>query len=126
MGWLSDRTDRAKLIRNNAVIFTVIAVLMWGWMSWPYWVMLIFAAGFGVIQFTFYALASNFANDRVSAEKRVGLAAVVLMTYGVGATIGPTIAGALMRAGGPNMLYVFSSVCALILVLLMWRTKWIR
>jgi MFS family permease len=126
MGWLSDRTDRAKLIRNNAVIFTVLAVLMWGWMSWPYWVMLIFAAGFGVIQFTFYTLASNLANDRVNAEKRVGLAAVVLMTYGVGATIGPMIAGALMRAGGPSMLYVFSSVCALILVLLMWRPKWTR
>jgi predicted MFS family arabinose efflux permease len=62
----------------------------------------------------------------VSAEKRVGLAAVVLMTYGVGATIGPMIAGALMRAGGPNMLYVFSSVCALILVLLMWQPKWTR
>jgi fucose permease len=44
----------------------------------------------------------------------------------VGATIGPMIAGALMRAGGPNMLYVFSSVCALILVLLMWRPKWTR
>jgi MFS family permease len=100
--------------------------MMWGWMSWPYWVMLIFAAGFGVIQFTFYALASNLANDRVGSEKRVGLAAVVLMTYGVGATIGPMIAGALMRAGGPNMLYVFSSVCALILVLLMWRSKWTR
>jgi MFS family permease len=126
MGWLSDRTDRAKLIRNNAVIFTVIAVLMWGWMSWPYWVMLIFAAGFGVIQFTFYTLASNLANDRVTAEKRVGLAAVVMMTYGLGATIGPMIAGALMRAGGPNMLYVFSSVCALILVLLMWQPKWTR
>jgi predicted MFS family arabinose efflux permease len=56
----------------------------------------------------------------------VGLAAVVMMTYGVGATIGPMIAGALMRSGGPNMLYVFSSVCALILVLLMWQPKWTR
>ena len=120
MGWLSDRTDRAKLIRNNALIFTVTAVLMWGWMSWPYWVMLIFAVVFGAIQFTFYTLASNLANDRVSAEKRVGLAAVVMMTYGVGAAIGPMIAGALMRAGGSNMLYVFSSICACTLVMLMW------
>ena len=95
-------------------------------MTWPYWVMLIFAAGFGVIQFTFYTLASNLANDSVSTEKRVGLAAVVLMTYGVGATIGPMVAGALMRAGGPNLLHVFSSACALMLVLLMCRPKWTR
>ena len=121
MGWLSDRVDRAKLIRNNAIVFLCIALLMWGWIDWPYWVMLIFAVGFGAIQFTFYTLASGLANDRVSTEKRVGLAAVVLMTYGVGATIGPMVAGALMRAGGVNMLYVFSSVCALTLVCLMWR-----
>ena len=126
MGWLSDRIDRAKLIRNNAIVFSVVAILMTGWLSWPYWVMLIFAAVFGVIQFTFYALASGLANDRVSPEKRVGLAAIVLMTYGVGATLGPMIAGALMRAGGSNMLYVFSSACALILVVLMWRPKWTR
>jgi hypothetical protein len=41
------------------------------------------------------------------------------MTYGVGACLGPIIAGALMRLAGSNMLYVFSAVCAMALVLLM-------
>ena len=36
---------------------------------------------------------------------------------GVGAGIGPLIAGALMRSGGPGMLYVFTSLCAVVLVL---------
>jgi MFS family permease len=121
MGWLSDRVDRAKLVRNNALIFTAIAALMWGWVSWPYWLMLLFATGLGVIQFTLYGLASGLSNDRVQEDRRVGASAVVLIVYSVGAALGPLISGALMRLGGTGMLYVFSSACALLLVLCMTR-----
>lgn len=121
MGWLSDRVDRAKLVRNNALIFTGIAALMWGWVSWPYWLMLFFATGLGVIQFTLYGLASGLSNDRVQEDRRVGASAVVLIVYSVGAALGPLISGALMRLGGTGMLYVFSSACALLLVLCMTR-----
>ncbi|WP_164171185.1 MFS transporter, partial [Stenotrophomonas maltophilia] len=44
--------------------------------------------------------------------------AMLLVTFGVGACIGPLAAGALMRLFGANMLYAFVSACALILV---WR-----
>ena len=39
------------------------------------------------------------------------------MAYGIGACLGPLIAGALMSWAGPNMYFVFVSVCALVLVL---------
>src|SRR3546814_10659270 len=42
------------------------------------------------------------------------------MTYGVGACLGPMVAGLLMSAAGPSMYYVFVSVCALILV---WQVR---
>ena len=121
MGWLSDRVDRTKLVRNNALIFTGIAALMWGWVSWPYWLLLLFGAGLGAIQFTLYGLASGLANDRVQEVRRVGASAVVLIVYSVGAALGPLVSGALMRLGGSGMLYVFSSGCALMLVMLLWR-----
>jgi MFS family permease len=121
MGWLSDRVDRAKLVRNNALIFTGIAALMWGWVSWPYWLMLLFGAGLGAIQFTLYGLASGLSNDRVQEDRRVGASAVVLIVYSVGAALGPLVSGALMRMGGAGMLYVFSSGCALMLAMLLWR-----
>ena len=44
------------------------------------------------------------------------MSAIVLMTYGIGACLGPIAAGGLMRLGGPGMFYVFASVCALALV----------
>ena len=94
---------------------------MWGWVSWPYWLLLLFGAGLGAIQFTLYGLASGLANDRVQEDRRVGASAVVLIVYSVGAALGPLVSGALMRLGGSGMLYVFSSGCALMLVMLLWR-----
>ncbi len=123
MGWLSDQVNRKNLIRINALILTVLTVLLWGWFRWPYWMMLTLAAGFGVFQFTLYALASGLANERVDPVRRVGLTAVFLMAYGVGACLGPIVAGVLMRLAGSNMLYVFSSVCAMGLVFLMRTSK---
>ena len=100
---------------------TGIAALMWGWVSWPYWLMLLFGAGLGAIQFTLYGLASGLSNDRVQEDRRVGASAVVLIVYSVGAALGPLVSGALIRLGGPGMLYVFSSGCALMLALVLWR-----
>jgi MFS family permease len=115
MGWLADRSSRRALVQINAVGMTVLTVLMWGWISWPYWLMLLVAAGFGVFQFTLYGLASGLANEKIDSDRRVGLTAIFLMTYGVGACLGPIVAGALMRLAGAGMLYVFSTVCAVIL-----------
>jgi len=116
MGWLADRTSRKRLVQMNAIALTTLALLMWGWFSLPYWSMLVIAAGFGVFQFTLYGLASGLANESIDSERRVGLTAIFLMTYGVGACLGPIAAGALMRFAGASMLYVFTSVCALILL----------
>jgi len=117
MGWLSDRVNRAGLIRINAALLVVLPALLWGWTEWPFWVMLLLSCVFGVLQFTLYPLGAAFANDHVGAERRVGLSAILLMAYGIGACLGPLIAGALMSWAGPNMYFVFVSVCALVLVL---------
>ena len=117
MGWLADRSSRKTLVQINALGIATLTALMWGWSAWPYWFMLLMAAGFGVFQFTLYGLASGLANESIDSDRRVGLTAIFLMTYGVGACLGPIFAGALMRFAGAGMLYVFSTTCALILFL---------
>jgi MFS family permease len=42
------------------------------------------------------------------------------VTYGVGASIGPLLAGVVMKMFGSHMLYAFFSLCALVLV---WRIR---
>lgn len=120
MGWLSDRINRAGLIRFNAALLVLLPVAMWGWITLPYWALIALSCVFGVLQFTLYPLGAAFANDHVEPQRRVSLSAILLMTYGVGACLGPLVAGALMSVAGPAMYYVFISACALILV---WRVQ---
>ena len=108
MGWLSDRINRAGLIRFNALLLVLLPTVMWGWLVLPYWAMVALSCVFGVLQFTLYPLGAAFANDHVESERRVSLSAVLLMTYGVGACIGPMVAGLLMSLAGPSMYYAVS------------------
>lgn len=65
----------------------------------------------------FYPLATALANSRVEQSERVGLSATILLTFGLGASIGPLIASTLMQWLGNNMLYGFMSACTLVLFL---------
>src|SRR3546814_8684363 len=103
MGWLSDRINRAGLIRFNAFLLVLLPVTMWGWFTLPFWLLVVMSCVFGVLQFTLYPLGAAFANDHVEPERRVGLSAILLMTYGVGACLGPMVAGLLMSTAGPSM-----------------------
>jgi MFS family permease len=120
LGWLSDRIDRVKLIRGAAVVMLLAAAPLAILPKAP--LLLLIAVGFVVslLQFSFYPLAVAFANDHVEADRRVSLTAMLLATFGVGACIGPLLAGALMRFLGGNMLYAFFCACGLILI---WRVR---
>ncbi|MCE4069936.1 MULTISPECIES: MFS transporter [Pseudomonas] len=123
LGWLSDRYDRAALIRNAAILLLVVALplaLLPVLPLPPMTLAWLLPLGFVVclVQFTLYPLAVAFSNDHVEGEHRVSLTAMLLVTFGVGACIGPLAAGALMKAFGANMLYAFVCACSLILI---WR-----
>ncbi|MNC48829.1 hypothetical protein D3C75_979700 [compost metagenome] len=45
---------------------------------------------------------------------------MLLVVFGVGACIGPLVAGELMNRGVPRLLYLFIGACALVLV---WRVR---
>jgi hypothetical protein len=62
-------------------------------------------------------MGTSFANDNVDPERRVGLSALLYMVYGIGACLGPLLAGLLMRTWGSDVYFVFVSACSAILVL---------
>jgi MFS family permease len=117
LGKLSDRYDRAWLIRGVAGLLVIAALPLAVFPNVPMEVLL--AVGFvaSLLQFSLYPLAVAFSNDHVEGERRVSLTAMLLMTYGVGASIGPLVSGVLMKMFGSNMLYAFVCVTALVLML---------
>lgn len=117
IGWLADRVNRAGLIRINALLLLFVGIPLWGWWHLPYWALLAISCGFGILQFTLYPVAVAFANDNIEPDRRVGLSAIVLMSYGLGACLGPLAVGALMRDIGTYTFFIFVSACAALLVL---------
>jgi MFS family permease len=118
LGLLSDRYDRAQLMRAFAGVLMVAALPLAVLPSMPLEVLFVLGFVVSMVQFSLYPLAVAFANDHVEGERRVSLTAMLLMTFGIGASIGPLAAGALMKALGSNMLYAFVCLTSLALVFL--------
>jgi len=123
MGWLSDRIYRLNMIRFNALLLGLLTIPLYGYWHLPYPLMLVLVAIFGVLQFTIYPLATAFANEHVDPSLRVGLSGVLLMTYGVGASLGPLLVGKLMDIGGAHMFYIYTSLAAFSLVIFVRKEK---
>ncbi|WP_205341845.1 MFS transporter [Denitrificimonas caeni] len=115
LGWLSDHFERPTLIRVCSALLMLIALPQALWSDLP--LPLVFVGGSlcCMLFFSLYPLAVAFANDNIEAEKRVSLTAVLLTTFGVGASISPLLVGVLMKTLGPNMLYVAFSLCAMLI-----------
>lgn len=113
-GWMSDRLDRSRMIQVNAILLTTVSLLIALTAFVDF--LLILTALFGVLAFTLYPLAVALANDHVEQEERVLLSAMLLVTFGLGASAGPFLGSLLMKIGSPSMLYVFMACSSLVLV----------
>jgi MFS family permease len=123
LGWLSDRLPRASLIRGIAVLLVLVFLPLGFYQTVPFTLLLLLGACIGFLQFCLYPLGVALANDNVEPELRVSLAGLLLVAYGVGACIGPLLAGAAMEHFGAASLYYFSAACAALLALMVGQSK---
>lgn len=115
LGWLSDRLPRASLIRGVAALLILTCLPLAFYQGLSFGVLLLFSACIGFLQFCLYPLGVALANDNMEPRLRVSLAGLLLATFGVGACIGPLLAGALMGHFGPSSLYLFFAISAAVL-----------
>jgi MFS family permease len=118
LSWLSDRFDRQRLLFIIALLYAIFALVPGVLLSLPYQFLLGVAFAVSMMQFSLYPLQVALANDQVMPERRVSLTACLLMAFGIGASIGPLVVGAVMQPLGSNMLYIFFACCALVIALL--------
>jgi MFS family permease len=99
-GWLSDRMDRRKLIFGAAIMGAISCTL--GWISgdrlWPLMAAAFFAGG---VTTPLYALFLAYTNDFLSVEDMPAASGGLVLTFGVGAILGPLVAGWAMQQIGP-------------------------
>jgi MFS family permease len=110
VGHLSDRIDRRTVLTMvslaTAVACIGIVVVSRWYVNW------IYLAGvvYGGLSFTVYSLCAAHANDFAPADKHVQTASGLLTAYGLGAFLGPIVAGGFMARVGPEGLFIMSAL----------------
>lgn len=123
IGRLSDRFDRRRVIVGTFAGAAAVCLLL-GLFTWPGLLLAALGALFGGLVFTLYPLCVAHTNDFLAPEHRVAASGGLILTYSLGAAIGPIIAGELMTLIGPGALFDFMALAALGAVAFgLWRQR---
>lgn len=123
LGRWSDRTDRRRVLAVVAGLAAVAALLL-GLLHQqaPVRSLLLFA--YGGFVFTLYPVAVAHLMDRLEPGQLLAGSGRILLLYGIGATLGPLSAGALMSRFGPASLFPMSAAALGLLALFLgWRLR---
>lgn len=122
MGRLSDYFDRRKVILGLAVAQIVVAasVALFGGINGT--ILLTLLAIFGGLAYTLYPISLSHANDFMEPTQLLPAAAALLFCFGVGAAIGPIVAGQIMDFTGTWGLFAYIAAVAVLLgIFTVWR-----
>ncbi len=111
MGRISDTFDRRKVGLALMVVTAAIELIMWAY-SASLTRVPIYSLAFmlGAFVSTHYYIFVALTNDATGPQKAVGIAAVLLFVYCLGAIIGPTTATTVMVWLGPSALHLHDAV----------------
>lgn len=120
LGRLCDRLDRSKIMVwiNGLVAFSALGVVLVG----PFH--LVFLIGFSALYMgmvaAIYPVAVAITNDRMEAQHIVAASTTLLLSYGLGSSLGPLFSSSMMAWFGPQGLYYGCGAIALLLGAYTW------
>ena len=117
IGRLSDTHDRRHVLLTVTLAGAAAAMAAFALTLWTPLALVICIFLFGGFTFPIYALSVAHMNDHLNANEILEASSGLLLTYGIGAAIGPTAAGALMAAMGERMLLLYFFVLLVVLAL---------
>lgn len=111
IGLLSDKYSRRGTLIAVTIVGCIVGLVLGlypGEMS--FLTVNILGAAWGALAFPLYTVSVAYANDHAEAHEYVTVSSGLLLMYGVGATIGPFIASALMTVLNDGYLFVYAAV----------------
>ena len=121
IGMISDRVGRRRVIMAIGLLAAGSCLVLVNIEPLGWWELMI-AFFVGGLALPMYPLALSHINDRIPPGSAMGVSSVVSYVTGVGAIIGPIIAGLIMDSTGPGGLYWFIGVVyAGITAFALWR-----
>ena len=105
-GRMSDRVDRRLVLAVLAAVAAGAGLALFVFQPASVAVLLALTAVYGATANALYPIAVSHANDFASPEDFVKVSGGLLLLYGIGTIIGPTIGGPIMSAVGPYALFM--------------------
>lgn len=116
LGRYSDTHDRRKVLAVVTLLAAVAAALLWITSLFGYWVYLA-AALYGGFAFAIYPVSVAMLMDKLEPENILSGASSLLFLHGVGAAVGPALAGQLMSWMGSQALTLYFVAMQMVLCL---------
>lgn len=114
IGWMSDRTDRRKLVLGLAAVGAVVLTVP-VMFDVPFVVLVAIGALSGGISNPLYSLLLAYVNDYLEQTDMAAASAGLIFINGLGAISGPIITGWLMGVIGPSGFFLFMALIFLVL-----------
>ncbi len=111
LGYWSDRIDRRIVMAAAAILAACIGLAM-GFLydGLDISMLILLSAAWGATSFPLYSIAVANSNDYAEAGEYVMVSSGLLLMYGIGAIIGPFLAGASMTLFSTSSLYLYTTL----------------
>ena len=122
LAFASDRWGRRRVMAYAALATAALSLAALNAPAGAPFLFLALIAAWGGAPAVIYSIAIAHANDRAADDQRVAASSALLMSWGVGATIGPMVVSLGMDLFGPGALFVFTAALGAALALYLgWR-----
>ncbi|MCK0198564.1 MFS transporter [Ancylobacter sp. 6x-1] len=111
IGWLGDKMDRERLIIWLAVL-SAASALAWPFALGSVWAIYPLLFVWGGLFVGIYTIMLTIVGSRFSGSEIIGIYAGMGVFWGVGALIGPTLAGAAMQVTTHGLVLFVAMACA--------------
>ena len=110
LGVLSDRLGRRPVLLAISILGMLAGLaLVYVGQTVPITGLLALGALWGAVAFPLYAVSVAYANDLAEPSDYVTVSSGLLLSYGIGAVVGPFAASTAIAVVGPQMLFVFTA-----------------
>ena len=110
VGHLSDRHDRRWVLFWVCTLCAAVAALGFYLAREYEGSLIILGIVYGGLSFTVYGLSVAHVNDLIEPDKVLEVSSGLLLLYGIGSTVGPTLAGGVMDMLGPESLMLYFAI----------------
>ena len=105
-GRLSDKLDRRHVLAGLSGVAAMAGLVLYGLRPADGTALMLLIAVYGATANALYPIAVAHANDFAAPEDFVKVSGGLLLLYGIGTIIGPTLGGPIMAAMGPYALFL--------------------